>query len=207
MGGGVIINHPHQTSLLSSLYAMGAISILSRRYEKTHELTHPTPPLRSKNIFRTMFGWFGEVGGTKKNHTHRCASSFYYLAERKVRKTTKIIFRVLTVVIRHRFLFLSQKPQIFFVENTKRRAPEFGSKSAPSKVDLEPYGAIWCQIGSQFLSLKQRIRVRVSSFWYRRNSIPLGFSGSLCAAFASFRPAFQERMRASAPSECAHHRR
>jgi hypothetical protein len=143
---------------------MGAISILSRRYEKTHELTHPTPPLRSKNIFRTMFGWFGEVGGTKKNHTHRCASSFYYLAERKVRKTTKIIFRVLTVVIRHRFLFLSQKPQIFFVENTKRRAPEFGSKSAPSKVDLEPYGAIWCQIGSQFLSLKQRIRVRVSSF-------------------------------------------
>ena len=36
----------------------------------------------------------------------------------------------------------------FLMENLKRRAPEFGSKSAPSKVDLVNYGAICCQIGS-----------------------------------------------------------
>ena len=101
-----------------------------------------------------MFGWFGEVGGTRENHTHRCVSSFYYLAERKVRKTSKIIFEFLTLVIRHRFFFFVPETPNPFWGNLKRRAPEFGSKSAPSKVDLVNYGAIWCQIGSQFLSPK-----------------------------------------------------
>ena len=35
-----------------------------------------------------MFGGLEEVGGTRKNHTHRCLCSLNYLAERKVRKTT-----------------------------------------------------------------------------------------------------------------------
>jgi hypothetical protein len=39
-------------------------------------------------------------------------------------------------------------------ENSKRRAPEFGSKSAQKIIGLVNYGAIWCQIGSQFLSPK-----------------------------------------------------
>ena len=68
--------------------------LLSRRYEKTHATYCPFRPKNLKTYCCNMFGWFGEVGGTRKNHTHRCVSSFYYLAERKVRKTTKIIFRV-----------------------------------------------------------------------------------------------------------------
>ena len=44
------------------------------------------PTRNLKTYCCNMFGWFGEVWGTRKNHTHRCVSSFYYLAERKVRK-------------------------------------------------------------------------------------------------------------------------
>ena len=71
-----------------------------------------------------MFGWFGEVGGTRENHTHRCVSSFYYLAERKVRKTTKIIFEFLTLVIRHRFFFFVPETlnPIFLGKSKKTRA-------------------------------------------------------------------------------------
>ena len=68
---------------------MGAISILSRRYEKTHELTHPTPPLRSKNIFRTMFGWFGEVGGTKKKSYASMCFEFLLFSREKSQKNNQ----------------------------------------------------------------------------------------------------------------------
>ena len=71
-----------------------------------------------------MFGWFGEVGGTRKNHTHRCVSSFYYLAERKVGKTTQIIFRVFTLVNRHRIFFFVPETlnPMFLVKSKKTRA-------------------------------------------------------------------------------------
>ena len=49
-----------------------------------------------KNLFsycRNMFGWFGEVGGHRKNSLHRCALSFSYLTNRNVNKTINIIFR------------------------------------------------------------------------------------------------------------------
>ena len=128
-----------------------------RRYEKTHAPYWPLRPKNLKTYCRNMFGWFGEVGGTRKNHTHRCVSSFYYLAERKVRKTTKIIFRVFNTCNSSQILlFCSRNPKYFVFGNLKRRAPEFGSKSAPSKVDLEPYGAIWCQFGCQFSSPKTK---------------------------------------------------
>ena len=75
-------------------------------------LPHRTPPFRSKNLFsccRNMFGWFWEVGGTPKNHTHRRVSSFYYLVERKVRKTTKIMFRMFNICNSSPILFCPKK--------------------------------------------------------------------------------------------------
>ena len=71
-----------------------SLRILSRRYEKTHATYCPFRPKNLKTYCCNMFGWFGEVGGTRNNHTHRCLWSLNYLAKRKVRKTTKIIFRV-----------------------------------------------------------------------------------------------------------------
>ena len=74
-------------------------------------LPHPTRPLRSKNRFsycRSMFGWFGEVGGHRKNHTHRCALSFSYLDKRNVKKPPKSFFDFLTLVICHRFFFFAR---------------------------------------------------------------------------------------------------
>ena len=86
-------------------------------------LPHPTPPLRSKNLFsycRNMFGWFGGVGGRRKNDTHRCASSFYYLAERKVRKTTNNIFRVFnTCNSSPILLFCPRNPRSIFLRIQK----------------------------------------------------------------------------------------
>ena len=118
-----------------------------------------------------MFGWFGEFGGTRKSHTSRCLWSLNYLAERKARKTTKIIFRVFnTCKSSPILLFCPRKPKSYFFENTKRRAPENRSKSVRSKVDLEPYGAIWCQFGCQFRSQKVRILVRGCVFSYRLDS-------------------------------------
>ena len=94
-------------------------------------LPHLTPPLRSKNLFsycRTMFGWFGEVGGTRKNHTHRCLWSLNYLAERKVRKTTN--FRV--------FNTSNSSPIIVFrPRNPKIFAGEL-KKDAHRKMDRNP---------------------------------------------------------------------
>ena len=112
-----------------------------------------------------MFGWFGEVGGTRKNHTHRCVSSFYYLAEGKVRKTTKIIFRVFnTCNSSPILLFFPRNPKSYFLENPKRRAPEnyrhlsfqklIWSHTMPFGVNSDP----------SFRAQKRSIRVRVSSF-------------------------------------------
>ena len=133
----------------------GRYWVLSRRYEKTKLSGRP---LRSKNLFsycRSMFGWFGEVGGHRKISLHRCALSFSYLTNRNVDKTTKVIFRIFnTCNSSPILLFCPRNPESIFFENTKRRAPEFGSKSAQKIIDLLNYGAIWCQIGSQFLSPK-----------------------------------------------------
>ena len=112
-----------------------------------------------------MFGWFGEVGGTRKNHTHRCVSSFYYLAERKVRKTTKIIFEFLTLVIRHRFFFfVPETLNPIFLENPKRRAPENDRDLSFQKLiwsHMMPFGV---NSDPSFRAQKRSIRVRVSSF-------------------------------------------
>ena len=71
-----------------------------------------------------MFGWFGEFGGTRKNHTHRCVSSFYYLAERKSGKPPKSFVEFLTLVIRHRFFFFVPETlnPIFLGKSKKTRA-------------------------------------------------------------------------------------
>ena len=56
--------------------------------------------------------------------------------------------------ISHQHIFRKYFSNKSKTENPKRRAPEFGSKSAQKIIDLVNYGAIWCQIGSQFLSPK-----------------------------------------------------
>ena len=105
-----------------------------------------------------MFGWFGEVGGTRKNHTRRCLWSLNYLAERQVRKTTKFIFEFLTLLFFHRFFFFvpATLNPIFLGKSKKTRAGKW-SRSVFSKNNLEPYDAIWCQFGSQFSSPKTRV--------------------------------------------------
>ena len=104
-----------------------------------------------------MFGWFGEVGGdAEKSYASMCVE-FLLFGREKNRETTKIIIRIFNTSNSPPILFfVPETLNPFCFENTKRRAPENGSKSAPSKVDLEPYGAIWCQIGSQFLSPKTK---------------------------------------------------
>ena len=84
--------------------------LLSRRYEKTKLSGRP---LRSKNRFsycRSMFGWFGEVGGHRKNHAHRCATSLFVTHRWKVKKTTKIMFWFITCNPSPILFFWSQKP-------------------------------------------------------------------------------------------------
>ena len=130
--------------------------LLSRRYEKTKLSGRP---LRSKNLFsycRSMFGWFWEVGGHRKNSLHRCALSFSYLAKRNVKQTTNIISRLFnTCNSSPILLFCHRNPESIFL-NRKRRAPQFRSKSVQKFLDLVNYDAIWCQIGSQFLSPKTK---------------------------------------------------
>ena len=113
-----------------------------------------------------MFGWFREVGGTRKNHTHRCASSFYYLAERKVRKTTKIMFRAFnTSNSSPILLFCPRTPKSFFFLKIQ--------KDAHRKMDRNPrrQKLIWSHMvpfsdnsDASFRAQKLRIRLRVSSF-------------------------------------------
>ena len=130
--------------------------LLSRRYEKTKLSGRP---LRSKNLFsycRSMFGWFWEVGGHRKNSLHRCALSFSYLDKRNVKKPPKYLFDFLTLVICHRFFFFVPEilNPIFLGKSKKTRAGKW-SRSVKLKVNLVNYGAIWCQIGSHFLSPKK----------------------------------------------------
>ena len=112
-----------------------------------------------------MFGWFGEVGGTRKNHTHRCVSSFYYLVERKVRNITKISFRVFnTCSSSPILLFCPRNPKSFFLENPKRRAPENDRDLSYQKLiwsHMMPFGV---NSDPSFRAQKRSIRVRVSSF-------------------------------------------
>ena len=132
--------------------------LLSRRYEKTHALYCPFRPKNLKCYCCNMFGWFGEVGGTRGNHTHRCLWSLNYLAERKVRKTTKIYFLVFnTSNSSPILLFCCPRSHVFCFEKKKKTGAGNESKSVLSKVDLEPYGAIWCQFGCQFSSPKTKI--------------------------------------------------
>ena len=143
--GGVIINHPHQTSLLSSLYAMGAISILSRRYEKTHELTHPTPPLRSKNIFRTMFGWFGEVGGTKKKSYASMCFEFLLFSREKSQKNNQNHFSSFNSCNSSPILiFVPETPNLFCWKYKKTRTGIWIEIRAVKSW----FGAIWCHLVS-----------------------------------------------------------
>ena len=132
--------------------------ILSRQYQKTHAPYCPFRPKNLKTYCCNMFGWFEEVGGTRKNHTHRCVSSFYYLAERKVRKTTKIIFEFLTLVIRHRFFFfVPETLNPIFLENPKRRAPENDRDLSFQKLiwsHMMPFGV---NSDPSFRAQKQRI--------------------------------------------------
>ncbi len=113
-----------------------------------------------------MFGWFGEVGGTRENHTHRCVSSFYYLAERKLRKTTKIIFRVFNTCNSSPILrfFVPETLKPIFFENPKRRAPENNRDLSFQKLiwsHMMPFGV---NSDPSFRAQKRSIRVRVSSF-------------------------------------------
>ena len=97
----------------------------------------------------------GRLGGGGKIIRIDVRRVFSSHIDEKSGKPPKSFVDFLTLVIRHRFFFfVPETPNPFFFGNLKRRAPEFGSKSAPSKVDLEPYGAIRCQIGSQLLTPK-----------------------------------------------------
>ena len=93
-----------------------------------------------------MFGWFGEVGGTRENHTRRCLWSLNYLAERKARKTTKIIFRVFnTSNSSPIFLFCPRNPKSHFFWKYKKTRT---GKLIEIRQVKSWFGAIWCHLGS-----------------------------------------------------------
>ena len=118
-----------------------------------------------------MFGWFGEVGGTRKNHTHRCVSSFYYLAERKVRKTTKIIFRVFnTSNSSPILLFCPRNPKSIFLKIQKDAHRKMDRNPRRKKLiwsHMVPFGV---NSDARFRAQKLIIRVRGCVFSYRRDS-------------------------------------
>ena len=72
-----------------------------------------------------MFGWFGEVGGTRANHTRRCVCRVFIIWPReKSGKPPKSFFEFLTLVIRHRFFFFVPETlnPIFLRKSKKTRA-------------------------------------------------------------------------------------
>ena len=70
------------------------------------------------------------------------------------------LFRSMSIPIHgyHRFFFFVPETlnPIFLGKSKKTRAGKW-SRSVFSKVNLEPYDAIWCQFGSQFSSPKTRV--------------------------------------------------
>ena len=125
--------------------------------EKSRKIPRVFRPKNLKTYCRNMIGWFGEVGGTRENHTHRCALSFSYLDKRNVKKPPNAFFDFLTLVIRHRFFFfVPRNPKSDFLGKYKKTRAGKWSRSVLSKVNLEPYDAIWCQFGSQFSSPKTK---------------------------------------------------
>ena len=99
---------------------------------------------------------WGGWGDAEKSYASMSVEFELFGRDKSQKETHKSIFEFLTLLTRHRFFFfVPETPHLLFF-NAKRRAPENGSKSAPSKVDLEPYGAIWCQFGCQFSSPKTK---------------------------------------------------
>ena len=104
-----------------------------------------------------MFGWFGEVGGTRTNHTHLCRVFIIWPRE-KSGKAPKSFFEFLTLVIRHRFFFFVQETlNPIFLENPKRRAPENDRDLSFQKLiwsHMMPFGV---NSDPSFRTQKQRI--------------------------------------------------
>ena len=140
--------------------------LLSRRYEKTHAPFCPFRPKNLKTYCCNMFGWFGEVGGRRKNHTHRCATSFFVAHRWKVRKTTKIIFRLFnTCNSSPILLFCPRNPgSIFLLEIQKDAHRNLDRNPRRQKLiwsHMVPFGV---NSDASFRAQKLRNRVRVSSF-------------------------------------------
>ena len=76
-------SHTHQGPRWRFSQTPSNKQLLSLRYEKTHAPYCPFRPKNLKTYCWNMFGWFEEVGGTRKNHTSRCLWSLNYLATRK----------------------------------------------------------------------------------------------------------------------------
>ena len=157
---------PHQDTISQFKLSHCALSLLQIEAqqavcaERCSPITVPAVrkgPKNMKTYCWNMFGWLGEVGGTRKNHTRRCLWSLNYLAERKASKTTKIIFLVFNISNSSPiFLFCPRNPESDFLGKYKKTRARKWSRSVLSKFNLEPYDAIWCKFGSQFSSTKTK---------------------------------------------------
>ena len=100
---------------------------------------------------------WGGLGGRGKIIRIDVCRVFIIWPIEKPGKPPKSFFEFLALLTRHRFFFFDPETlNCFFGENTKRRAPENGSKSVLSKDDFELSGAIWCQFGCQFSNPKAK---------------------------------------------------
>ena len=112
-----------------------------------------------------MFGWFGELGGKRKNHTHRCATSFFVAHRWKVRKTSKNIFRHFnTCNLSPTLLFRPRNPKSIFLKIQKDAHRNLDRNPRRKKLIwsiMVPFGV---KSDPNFWAQKKRIRVRVSSF-------------------------------------------
>ena len=64
------------------------------------------------------------------------------------------------------FFFVPETLNPIFLGKYKKTRAGKWSRSVFSKVNLEPYDAIWCQFGSQFSSPKTSLRVKPINFQY-----------------------------------------
>ena len=71
-----------------------------------------------------MFGWFGEVGGTRKIHTHRCVEFLLFGRQKSQENHQNHFSSLFTLVVRHRFFFFVPETlnPIFLGKSKKTRA-------------------------------------------------------------------------------------
>ena len=132
--------------------------ILSWRYQKTHAPYCPFRPKNLKTNFRNMFWWFGELwGDAEKSYASVSVKFELFGREKSQEKNHQNHFLVFNTSNSSPIVIVCPRnPKSDFLGKCKKTRAGQWSRSVLSKVNLEPYDAIWCQFGSQFSSPKTK---------------------------------------------------